>query len=477
MSTSDTTGTTLDHEPTAAAAVTMANLSPVPSKPLLLKGETKLSQSSLSILDQITIRSVWMSTARRIHIPSNLAKARVWIAHMEEVSDGTIGGLLSIRMDNSINLLHEAILRLLRGEPKYLNRIPGIRKEVFSLQAKDIEAAIKRYERAIARAHEESGPSSDRGLDVVLPLSSLGQSHNNEKNGTQTISTNLQSNSRPNMAEAGNRSQVSSAPPQIMAKRALQEPDSDAEFDLRELSTALERPRLRKRTFSYHDVSSSEGSHSNDYVIPKRRGGPGAGKEPVIRSCKANAGIPEEDDEDGDPSKDKDEETPTGKRRRGSPGKARQPKRARITSSVSTITDDDDATTKTRRPGRKKATGSPATRKSLRNIKAAAAKKGKPITPSTTASASDGGAESSQGERLAITPISSIESTEILTESKALQSRAKSHLDSCRKNAKKATTEARLNKLTQEMAEVKEAVKSINSTLEMLLAFCKGEDL
>ncbi|KAK6344845.1 hypothetical protein TWF718_006797 [Orbilia javanica] len=389
--------------------------------PLVPQAGKRLDQEAINLLQRVTIRSVWKATARRTHILSKTVNDRVWVNRLEELELETIGSLMTIGMNNSIGALQDQILERLRGPPKYLNRIPSTRKDVLGIRGKDVEVAIKKI---------QNGPSARTNQNP----SSLSTS------------------------EPGNQSTSHTSQP-------------------------YNRPRRRAAARNYRLSPEIEGSHPNDLnntnFTCEVMSGTGIGNQTYSPCIEAS---------------DTDDEGPLPPKKRyvSMASTLRRSKRVKI--SANTAATDSDSSD-----------GGQIMidliRKSLsgisRNNPKAVQNKTKPVLvdeqdTSMTAPKSTGilGGNPTQGSpaRKASEPTKegpSIESKDILSESMALRNLANSHLAASRNIEKtgasldkgKCTCEERIDKLTEEINEIKKILMEVNGTMGALLAFCKGQDL
>ncbi|KAF3310959.1 hypothetical protein TWF173_009079 [Orbilia oligospora] len=367
--------------------------------PLVPHTDKKINQEILNLLQNISIRSLWEVTADRKKVLAKAATNRVWVSHLEDIGRGSVGSLLTVGMDNSIDVLHEEMLEQLRGEPKYLNRIPGVRNDVFGIQAKDVEVAIMSYQRGVKeiRGCSSTPASSSRN----------GAGATKTVNGAKGPSTQRKvDRGRPRTSEIATTncgSQKPASAPSEALGRLLEGLESSEESELMDRRTRhSDKPRRKlKRARTGVNTQATGTPHENQDAA----------------------------EINGSPQKNTTDDPNTGEMTLRKSSAARE-----VASSTNTP----------------------------RGSVASSLPRNQPI----------------QG-----TP--SVESREILNESKALRNLANSHLAASQNSGQKRASldkkldayDERIEKLTREMDEVKDILKEINGTMRTLLAFCKGQDV
>ncbi|KAF3178560.1 hypothetical protein TWF225_007865 [Orbilia oligospora] len=426
--------------------------------PLVPHTEKKINQETLDLLQHIRIRSLWEVTANRKKVLTKTATNRVWVSHLEDIGRGSVGSLLTIGMDNSIDVLHEEMLEQLRGEPKYLNRIPGVRNDVFDIQGKDMEVAIMSYQRGVKEIHgcSSTPASSSRNragatkiVNGVKGLSSQGKVDRGRPRTSEITTTNCSS-------------QMPASAPSEALGRLLEGLESSEESELTDRRTRHSENPRRKGAAQYQASPEIEFSRSSAVEDPRN----------IDRDTVSTGSWGRSFDsftEDEDP-------LPSNKRR--APTKPRQLKRVRTsinTKATRTPHENQDAG-EIDGSRNKNTTDDPNTGEmTLREYSAA-----REATSSTNTSRGNVASSLPRNQPIQGTP--SIESREILNESKALRSLTNSHLAASQNSGQKKASldkkldayDGRIEKLTREMDEIKDILKEINGTMRTLLAFCKG---
>ncbi|KAK6520153.1 hypothetical protein TWF506_000437 [Arthrobotrys conoides] len=349
---------------------------------------------------------------------------------------GDVGSFLTEGMDNSIDVLHEEILDQLGGGPEYLNRIPGIRTDIFDIRGSDVKTAIERYQAESKGGNECSS----------TPASSL-------RNGAIKTSKQIKG---PEIQETGGRCR--SKQPQIATTKG------DNELELRRSSA---QPAGWRRAARYQASPEIETSRISEIDISS--------------DTDRNTISPELANSDFEiPSTDDEDPIPSSSRKRRAPRKLGQSKRNRtgIGSKTPEASNNVQVAVEIHESRIKNTTPSPKTR--TRTLRGASAIQ---ETGGSTSS-SRRSVESSLEQSQATKGSPSTESRDILNESKTLCNLAKIHLASQNSGQKYALLEKRLNafderikRLTEEVDEIKNVLKEVNGTLGTLLAFCKGQDL
>ncbi|KAF3169717.1 hypothetical protein TWF788_010392 [Orbilia oligospora] len=424
--------------------------------PLVPQTEKKINQETLNLLQNISIRSLWGVTANRKKILTKTAKNRVWVSHLEDIGRGSVGSLLAVGMDNSIDVLHEEMLEHLRGEPKYLNRIPGVRNDVLGIQGKDVEVAIMTYQRGAKEGHGCSNTPASGSRNGVGATKTI--------NGVRGPRTQRKvDRGRPRTSEIATTNcssqKLASAPSEALGQ-PLKGLERGEESELTDWSTRHSDNPRRTAAARYRASPEIEVSRSSDVDRDTiSTGSWGRGSE--IRST-----------DDGDP-------LPSNKRR--APTKSRQSKRARTgvnTKSTGTSHENQDAAEINGSRTNNTAGDLNAEKMTLRKSSAA-----REVASSTNTSRGSVASSLLRNQPIQGTP--SVESREILNESKALRSLANSHLAASQNSGQKRASldkkldayDERIEKLTREMDEIKDILKEINGTMRTLLAFCKGQDV
>ncbi|KAF3276367.1 hypothetical protein TWF970_006324 [Orbilia oligospora] len=398
---------------------------------------------------------------RKKKVLAKTATNRVWVSHLEDIGRGSVGSLLTVGMDNSIDVLHEEMLEQLRGEPKYLNRIPGVRNDVFGIQGKDVEVAIMSYQRGVK---EIRGCSS-------TPASSSRNSAGATKtvNGAKGPSTQRKvDRGRPRTSEIATTncgSQKPTSAPSEALGRLLEGLESSEESELMDRGTRHSDKPRRKVAARYRASPEIELSRSSDVDDPRN-----IDRDTISIGSLGRSFDSFTDDEDP---------LPSNKRR--APTKPRQLKRARTgvnTQATGTPHENQDAA-EINGSQKKNTTDDPNTGEmTLRKSSAA-----REVASSTNTSRGSVASSLPRNQPIQGTP--SVESREILNESKALRNLANSHFAASQNSGQKRASldkkldayDERIEKLTREMDEVKDILKEINGTMRTLLAFCKGQDV
>ncbi|KAF3096555.1 hypothetical protein TWF706_007613 [Orbilia oligospora] len=427
--------------------------------PLVPHTEKKINQETLDLLQNISIRSLWEVTANRKKLFTKTATNRVWVSHLEDIGRGSVGSLLTVGMDNSIDVLHEEMLEQLRGEPKYFNRILGVRNDVFGIQGKDVEVAIMSYQRGAKEIH---GCSS-------TPASSSRNSAGATKivNGVKGPSTQRKvDRGRPRTSEIAATncsSQMPASAPSEALGRPLEGLESSEEFELTDRRTRHNDKPRRKGAARYRASPEIELSRSSDVDDPRNI------DRDTISTGSWGRGSEIWSTDDGDPLL-------SNKRR--APKKSRQSKRARTSvNTKATVTPHENQDAAEINGFRNQNTTDDPNTGKMTVRKSSAAREA--TSPTNT---SRGSVASSLPRNQPIQGTPSVESREILNESKALRSLANSHLAASQNSGQKRASldkkldayDGRIEKLTREMDEIKDILKEINGTMRTLLAFCKG---
>ncbi|KAK6340272.1 hypothetical protein TWF730_002036 [Orbilia blumenaviensis] len=443
--------------PTTTSTTTSDTITPVPNLTMpprrtnmatfsAPQSSETFDQKTIDILQNVPIRSVWMATLKRQGIFSSIKFKRTWIDRLEEVGLGTVGALVKVGTGRSIRLLHEKLLHGIGGAPKYLNRIQYCRKDVFSIQESDIKTAVEQY-------HRRASMDSPKLLDQPSTSESLErQSQDQNPGGSEKSNTTFNDVQpmlgQPNTAETGEALEELEAINRIWGCRR---------------STRNNRPR--------YSIDNEVGSTDEDeaYFISRNNEASNAGSQ-----APNQAPDNEEPVEDG----------LLPRKRRYTTSGTQRVKRAKTSNKTLRGPSKGRGTVKIRSNGSSGGRGRLSSRSN--DVNRASTTLGKPLgNPKTSLPTAVTGENTTpsleQGQ--SIQPGDTINSLDILTESRNLLSLAKTHLDQRKTADKRAASlekireDEKIEKLTQEMKEVKETLQEVMGTMKLLFAFCKGEEL
>ncbi|KAK6496751.1 hypothetical protein TWF481_001739 [Arthrobotrys musiformis] len=528
----------------------------------------EIDQKTLDILQGVTIHYVWANSILRKKpatpkIP--LKQPPSWISHLEYKGYKFIGCLFRVGAGVSSKILGRTIVALLKAPPKYFDLTVYTKNEVFGIEWRDVEEAVKKLQSKGDNESSETRRSEDTveppEIDDALMASPVGPPTSTTiESSTPEQPPKKKRRKRRHSSHSPVRSRSPSRPPVRSPSPVVSEGDPRTPDPPSRLSDPpdTQRSKLRQGVRNHSNLSdlykeyltSDEDSCSNNWDSNDEESGSNSGEDEYQESNSnpsedGNRSISEVTDDEVTEEESEDEDSCGPPKKRRTPSSFWKSQRAQNTGEG---TDEETAEPREeeeekekeeeeeedkqeeqeaseasevprRTRLRRKSKGRNRTKSHDGNqikdsnppnsCRASApipsSSPGRDSTPKTPRKRAKRATPNNRAKSLPVTQASqppkpakplSVEkdmiyistgfkAEEILTEFKALRNLTKQNYELFKyvqKNVEKLAKEQRqqnqkLDKLVEEMAEVKETLKEAANTVNLLLSFCKGQDL